>query len=194
MNWKNYLEKTKDRTPSKLLDDARWHTTMGHALDFGAGSLVDSKFLLDQGFYVTALDAESIGTIDCPSFAHVYTTFEEFEYPKNMYTLIHGRFAFPFIRKEEFPRVWDALFDSLKDGGILTGEFFGVHDDWALDPQKSLSEPWEGETNILFHTIADVSALLSKYSIILLEEKEYDKPFVLGSEKHWHVISFIAKK
>ena len=58
VSWRKYIEKTSINDPRPLLVEAVGHiVSRGSALDFGAGALVDSKFLLAEGFEnVVALD------------------------------------------------------------------------------------------------------------------------------------------
>lgn len=195
LNWHIYQQRTKGEKHTPLLERAiSFVEQRGRAIDFGAGGLKDSTFLLRKGFKVTALDATVAHTISNPKFTHLQATFEDFQYEKEKYDLISAQYAFPFVQKGDFPHVWQSLWDSLKPGGIITGNFFGPKDDWKRDPVYGISEGWEGPTDVLFHTKKQIDALLKKYRVIYISEVEYDGPSAVGSEKHWHLISFIARK
>lgn len=57
---KDFLKITADKpTPLLLLEAVKILNRRGNALDLGCGAGRDTKFLLDQGFIVTAIDKES---------------------------------------------------------------------------------------------------------------------------------------
>ena len=157
MNWSTYIQKTKDLPPHDLLIRAITYAKKGKALDFGAGGFRDTRYLLKEGFEVTALDVNAEETIDDNNFKLVSERFEDFTYPVKEYTLIDGQFAFPFIEKNNFVRIRNALHEALIDGGILTGNFVGTND--ATSKGK-----------MLFHSREEIEKLLSSYEIISFEE------------------------
>jgi len=165
-----------------LLIKAVEYAEKGRALDFGAGGLRDTRYLLSKGFEVTALDAHIVKKIE--NVNHEICSFEEFNYPIREYTLINGQFAFPFIAKDKFDDVWERLIQSLRVDGILSGNFFGLNNAWAQHTNA----------NILFHKQDQIETLLQRFTILSLVEKEYERPTAMDETKHWHVFEIIAKK
>ncbi len=178
MDWKVYQQKTQNRNPSKLLEEALQYVNGKNALDFGAGALADSRYLLNKGFSVTALDSTAMTSLESPRFVHAITPFEKYIFIPHSFDLIHGRLSFPFVPSKYFNEVWNGIRSSLKHGGIITGEFFGPKDTWT---QLSISEQ-------------DVYALFVGFEILKFEAREYDKEDSQGRMKHWHVFSLIARK
>lgn len=190
VSWRKYIEKTSINDPRPLLVEAVGHiVSRGSALDFGAGALVDSKFLLAEGFEnVVALDndeaaEERAREIVNPNFHFVRSTFEDYEYPTNTHELISGQYAFSFIRKEAFGKVMQKIFNSLKTGGVITGQIFGDRDEWnTADSDKS------------FLSKESFDNLFKNFEMLKFEEEEGDRETALGNMKHWHAFHFIAKK
>mgnify|MGYP002623849151 CR=1 FL=1 len=183
-DWNTYLQKTENRKPSKLLEKALLYTKVGHALDLGAGTLSESKFLLGKGFTVTAVDAnETVKEyLDGAPIELVISTFDDYQFPKNKFSLINARYALPFSSPESFSVMFSRLKESLTSEGVFVGQFFGVNDDWNV----------EG-SNKSFHTKEQIIELLRGFKIIDLIEEEKDGPLAIGGSKHWHVFNVIAK-
>lgn len=182
-NWKTYQENTKDSPHHPLLEEAlQYVRDKDSAFDFGAGGLRDSRFLLGEFERVWALDSTWEVQVYDPRFLFTVDTFENFDYPVQMFDLVNAQFSLPFVAKAEFKRVFQALKDSLKKGGILTGNLFGVRDEWVEKP------------GVLTHLKYEVQELLQGLEILELREIEYDGTTAAGSVKHWHVFEFIARK
>lgn len=190
LTWKRYAEKTSGAKPRRLLVEAlRYVTHKGEALDMGAGALNESKLLLSEGFaHVTAIDAEeSVAQaaleIKNGSFSFVRSTFIDFKFTKATYDIVNAQYALPFNGKREFNALIQNIYESLKIGGIFTGQFFGDKDSWNT----------AGSSRI-FHTADEARAVLSLFELIKFEEEENDAPTALGNPKHWHVFHFIVRK
>lgn len=188
MSWNTYYDLTKNLPPSDLLIEALPYVSEKDvAIDIGCGALKDTRFLLDQGFVVTALDsdpgivsfAEKIVSKDLQY--HV-SSFETFDFPEEEYRLATAMYALPFTKPLMFDYVFLRVFASLKSGGIFCGQFFGIHDEWSTNSEMT------------FHTKPQIEALLSHMRIIKLEEVEKDGVTANGTPKHWHVFNVIAKK
>lgn len=185
MNWGGYFEKTQSREPSSLLKKALSLAVVGHALDLGAGALVDSKYLLEQGFDVTAVDsspqvaeyARGLGD----RFHLVTSTFGTYDFPPEAFDLINARYALPFNPPETFDTMFEHLKASLAPGGVFIGEFFGPQDSWA------------GREGMTFYAKEDVERLLSPLEVLHLEEERKKGTTALGKEKFWHVFHVIAQ-
>ena len=190
ISWKKYIEKTSTNKPRALLVEALPYVGSREAvLDLGAGALVDSKYLLSQGFKkVIAVDddlaaEEKSQEIKDTHFSFVKTKFENYTYPPETYDLINGQYAFSFIQPDQFFDVMSDVFGSLKKNGIITGQIFGDRDGWNVSGS--------GKS---FLTRQQFDKLFSTFSIIKIHEEEKDDKTALGKPKHWHLFHFIAKK
>ncbi len=186
--WAKHHEQTKDYPPSPLLLKALEHVEhKNKAIDIGAGALKDTRYLLQQGFDVTAIDgdkstAELAKEFDTEKLHVAISYFDQFDFPKNTYDLASSMFSLPFNPPETFDAVFQHIKDSLVKGGIFTGQFFGVNDEWSTNKDRT------------FHTKAQVEQLLADMEIISLEEVERDGKLSNGNPKHWHIFNIIAKK
>ena len=192
-DWKNYYEQTKNRPPSKLLIKALpFVKDKDCALDLGSGALKDSKYLLSEGFKeVRAVDKEplpedtasNISDIKDQRFHFTQSAFEKFEFPSNKFDLINASYSLPFILPDRFLMVWNSIKNSLKNGGVFTGQFFGVKDEWNTS-----------KNNMTFHTLEEAKNLFKDFEILDFEEEEKDGQTADGQAKHWHVFHMIARK
>jgi len=187
--WKDYFENTKNNPPRPLLVKALESVNKkNEALDFGSGALNDSKYFLLQNFkHVTALDKVDVAhdvAKDLPKerFDYVISSFEEFNFPENFFDIVNAQYALPFISPNQFKRVFMNMFNSLKNGGILTGQFFGDRDEWKDNP------------NMTFLNKEEVYFYLKDYKIIYFQEEEKDKTSKKSEAKHWHLFHFIVQK
>jgi tellurite methyltransferase len=185
--WKEYFENTKNKPPRALLVKAlEYIGNRDSAIDLGSGALNDSMFLLKEGFKkVVALDKELVGkevadSLPSDQFEYVISSLESFKF-STTFDLINAQYSLPFINPEQFESVFQKIKLALKEGGIFVGQFFGDRDEWASDNEMT------------FHTKEQATNLLSDFEILLLEEKENDRPTAAGVMKHWHVFDFIVR-
>lgn len=190
MSWRDYVNKTKDNPPRPLLVSAMDLVLhKDNALDLGAGALIDSKYLLDQGFkHVIALDAENIAqdifnTLSQDRLEYKISTFDNYEFPENTFDLINAQYALPFNPKATFNQMFEKLKKSLKKDGVFTGQFFGEKDSWNTS-----------DTRLTFHTCKEAWKLLEGLEVLVFNEEEQDERPAIGDLKHWHVFHVIAKK
>jgi tellurite methyltransferase len=160
----------------------------GSALDLGAGAGRDTRYLLEQGFAVTAVDADPravalLAALWQDRLRVVQSAFEDFAFASATYDLISAQFALPFIARDRFAGVFARLKAALVPGGIFAGQFFGVHDEWNT-PERSMT----------FLTREEVEALLSGLETIELSEEDADGHTADGSPKHWHVFHILARR
>ena len=160
----------------------------GFALDLGAGEGSDTRFLLQQGWRVHAIDGAD-GAIDrirsnVPSALRAKLTVEQrvfediLELPPA--DLVYAGFALPFCSPAAFPVLWEAIREAVSPAGWFAGQLFGPHDTWA------------GSTNMNFHDRAEVEQLLAGLHTVDLIEEDRDGAMV-GGTKHWHVFHVIAR-
>lgn len=186
--WNEFHQKSKERPPHALLMEALTYVIdKNKAIDIGAGSLRDSKLLLNEGFEVTAIDSNPViqevaSSLDNDKLSAFTSSFEKFNFPENEYDVTSAMFALPFIKPEHFDSVILKIKSSVKSGGIFCGNFFGINDTWSINPVMT------------FHTKEQVTELLDGFEIIKFEEVEEDGTAVLGGMKHWHFFNVIGRK
>ena len=187
-DWEAFYRNTKETPPSALLVQALESVLRKEkALDLGAGALKDTKFLLQQGFEVTAVDQEPVLTemaeaVGSARLHAVVSSFEAFDFPEDAYDIANATYALPFNPPETFEAVFRQMKDSLAPGGVFCGQFFGTKDQWNANPRMT------------FHTKEQVEALLGGLEVIKLAEREWDGRTADGTPKHWHVFDVIARK
>jgi SAM-dependent methyltransferase len=96
-----------------------------HLLDFGCGSGRDTKFFLDQGYLVSALD----GSAQLAKKASLYTgipvqnlLFQDF-HEKDHYDGIWACASILHLTKEELPSVFQNIYTALRPNGIFYTSF-----------------------------------------------------------------------
>jgi trans-aconitate methyltransferase len=187
--WAAYFEATRARPPRPLLVRAAGLVpVVGEALDLGFGAGNDTRYLLTQGFRVTAVDADPAAIASLASIADerlrvVQSTFADFGFEHNRYHLINAQLSLPFSPPSTFNLMFSCLLASLAPGGIFTGHLFGVNDAW--------NQPGSGMT---FHTTAAVRHLLASLEPIELREDEQDVELVSGERHHAHAFEIIARR
>jgi SAM-dependent methyltransferase len=188
----NYLLKTKDSNPSAWLPEAVDLTPVkGCALDLGCGAGRDTKFLLEQGFHVIAVDKnekalEYLQKFPQENLEAILSTFEDFNFPKEKFDLINAAFSLPFTNRDIFNEIFKRMVTSLKLDGVFVGQLFGVNDDW----NKSQT------TKTTFHTLEEAKKIFADSGMELLKivEKDYDGTIADGTPKHWHLFHIMARK
>ncbi len=186
-DWDDFYQATSSQPAWPRL--VRAVAQLGHsgtALDLGCGAGRDTRYLLDQGFYVTAVDREAaalalLADLPAERLRLVKSAFEDFTFEH--YDLINAQYALPFIQKGQFDAVFARLKAALKSGGIFTGQFFGVNDSWNTS-----------ETTMTFLTSAQVQAALRELNVVELREEDADGTTAVGTSKHWHVYHIVAAR
>ena len=188
--WKEYFERTKDSKPRPLLIKAvELVTDKNEALDLGSGALNDVRYLVSKDFkHITAVDSKPIAQDIIKNFpseivSYIISTFEDFDFAENKYDLINAQYSLPFNPEDSFERVFKSIISSLKTGGIFTGQFFGIKDEWNIEGHK-----------MNFQTREQAEELLAGLEMIDFQEEEADRKTAKGDMKHWHVFHFIVRK
>jgi tellurite methyltransferase len=185
--WEDFYKITKDRPPWPLLVEAvDLLDQRVEALDLGCGAGRDTRFLLEQGFRVTAVDADPHAVALMAGFSQdhlrvVQSSFETFEF--ETYDLVNAHFALPFLSEEHFHLVFARIRQALQAGGIFVGQFFGVHDEWNTP-----------ENQMTFLTRQQAEAELKGLKALVFREEDIDSHVADGTPKHWHVFHIIAQK
>jgi len=185
--WEDFYKITKDRPPWPLLVEAvDLLIQRKDALDLGCGAGRDTRFLLEQGFRVAAVDADPHAVALMAGFSQdhlrvVQSSFESFDF--ETYDLVNAHFALPFLSEEHFHLVFARIKQALHAGGIFVGQFFGVHDEWNTQ-----------ENQMTFLTREQAQAELKGLKVLVFREEDIDSHVADGTPKHWHVFHIIAQK
>jgi hypothetical protein len=189
--WKEYITRTKQLKPRKLLiKGLKYLTEYDYALDFGAGGLRDTKYMLSLPFKeIDVLDSceetkEVAIKLEKNEKLNVYIErFEDFEYTPDKYNVINAQFSLPFIKKDKQKEVLEKLIKSLKKEGVIIGNYFGTRVCWNDGKHP----------HITFYTSEEVKEILKDLELVYFKEKEYiKKSDVDNSIQEWHVIEFIG--
>lgn len=191
-NWSSFINKTKDLLPRELLvKGCKYLKNYNYALDFGAGGLRDTKYLIKFPFKeIDILDScpdteQLAGNLNKENLKVYIQKYESFKYPNAKYDLINAEFSLPFISKKSQKDILNSLIKSLTNGGVFVGNFFGLEDSWNDGKHKGIS----------FYSIDQIREILKDLKIIYIEEKKYNKESVVdGVQEKWNVIEFIAMR
>src|SRR5947209_3477927 len=103
--WPDFYKRTKDHPHWPLLEKA---VTLlghqGHALDLGCGAGRDTRYLLTQGWHVTAVDSDptAIAILRKLPQEHLQIAQSSFE----AYDLVSTQFSLPFNPKASFTNLF----------------------------------------------------------------------------------------
>ena len=188
MNWANFTKVTRNHPHWTLLEKtAALIGQPGHALDLGCGAGRDTRYLLSQGWSVTAVDSNYnaiaiLAELPQEHLRVVQSSFEDFTYGHEAFDLISAQFALPFNPKASFNDVFTRIKQAIKPGGYFTGQFFGIYDEWNTP-----------ETDMTFLTREQVYELLSDMKLVELTEEDKMGSTATRGPKHWHVFHVIAQ-
>lgn len=187
MSWSEYYDAVEGRPPNPFLARLKPHLgSGGRALDLGAGTGPATRFLVEHGYQVTALDndPEGLGRLrgKMVGGAHVEIVQAPFwELPPGPYDVIVSLFSLFFCPPKRFDETWQVIEAAVAPGGILAGQLLGPEDTWN---NGSLS----------VHTAEDVDRLFAGWEWLDREEANRDGVTATGREKHWHVHHLIARR
>ena len=125
-NAKTYCEQTLEGNMQENYDKFLKHlTTSAYILDFGCGSGRDSKYFIEKGYKVKAID----GSIEMCKLASKYINQEvicmNFEELKdiNTYDGIWACSSILHVEKEKLPDILNKMINALKVNGIIYTSF-----------------------------------------------------------------------
>lgn len=189
-SWSEHFQRTEHRPPNPLLLTAiDLVVDRKAALDLGAGSLKDSKYLLESGFQqVTAIEQDPAakkyrGKIPAHRLTLKTCYFEEMKLKPHTFNLITAQFALSFTSPPHLPEVMRKIIASLQPAGIFCGQFFGPKDSWNIP-----------ENHFTFVTAHTLKNWLKPLDIIHFKETQNDSTTIDGKAKHWHIFDIIALK
>lgn len=188
-SWSKYYENTKALKPSKFLVEAFeiFSPVPGLAADLGCGAGRDSRYLLEKGFDVAAVDKDPAAEVYLKQLPHQdklefsCTGFEDFNFAR--YNLINAHYALPFAGRENIDGVMNKVIDAINPDGLFIGQLFGVDDEWNTPDAK-----------MTFCSRADVDNLFSNFKQVKIYEVNEKGTLASGHSKHWHVFNIIAQK
>jgi len=166
----------------------------GQAVDLGCGDGRDTVELVRRWWRVLAIDgeAEAIARLQqrptlapfMPASADLETRVQRFEdlVLPSAVDLINASFCLPFCPPDRFATLWGQVVGALRPGGRFCGHLFGDRDAWATYPDLST------------HSRSQVEALLTPFTLELLDEEEHPGKTALGESKHWHLFNIVARK
>lgn len=188
-SWSKYYENTKALKPSRFLIEAfeSFNPKPELAVDLGCGAGRDTRYLLEKGFDVKAVDKDPAAKEHLEQLPHqdrlefICVEFEDFVF--DHYDLINAHYALPFTKKDSFDSVINKVIGSIKPGGVFVGQLFGVDDEWNTP-----------EAKMTFCERTDVDKLFSNFKVLEISEVNEDGAMANGNSKHWHVFNIIAQK
>jgi SAM-dependent methyltransferase len=189
-DWEGYYAARSERPVRPLLVEAvDLFARPGRAVDLGAGGGVDTRFLLERGWRVTAIDndADAVRRLtDLAADADGRLVVRHGDLADDLglepVELIHAGFSLPFCPPDRFPALWRQVEDAVGPGGVLVAQLFGDRDSWA------------GEyDDLTFHTAEEVDRLLGDWQVRRLEIADHDGTSYVGP-KHWHVFHILARR
>jgi hypothetical protein len=195
-DWKEYYELHKDVGHTLSLEKAvtQYCEDKGNALDIGAGNLRDTKFLLEKGFTVTAIDpspasAAMAEQLNNPELTMVQEIIGTWDFPKDYFCLVNAEGILFHFSPQRLDIIMNKIKGSIKSGGVFSGNFLGVHDGWNN----------EG-TDKNFFDREGIQELFAGFDIKQLGEGERDGTSAASEiegtniPKHWHMFRIIAVK
>ncbi len=188
----SYAALCDTRKVHPLLLHALRHTGLrtGRALDIGAGGFGESRYLLNVGFDVDAVDVDPVSNGLAKTVTHERSRFhmshnaiEDHHIPLDFYDLTVALHVLPFVPVAAIDRVAERIVAGLRSGGVLCCTHFGVRDSWATSemPVTGVTERQAAE---MFADLQPIYCGVSEHDGVDLE----------GTPKHWHVLRQVLVK
>lgn len=203
--WANYFEKTKNHKHDefdKLLECSdlllKLFTNPKNkspkALDLGCGTGRDTLYLLQNGYEVTAVDAEPEALnyvkyrlmengISLNNVKLIASKIEDLRLAEQS-DLIVADLSLSFVNPKSFRSAWTFIVQHLKFGGYFFGQIFGLQHTWSANEQMTflnLSEVYN-----LFRGLFNIN--------IFIEEGNPDQQTALEGKKYWQQYNIVAAR
>lgn len=158
----------------------------GRAVDLGCGNGVDTFWLIEKGWTVTALDFHDVALETTykripPGKRHNLTLvkgkFENVDLP--IVDLILANDSLAFCKPDQFPIFWNKIKQAINLDGWFAGNFFAKKGRF-INKQYSLFR------------LDEVKELFNDFSIEIFLEKDEPGPTVSG--ELWHIFYVVARK
>ena len=186
----SFLEATRGAPAHPSLRKALnlWRGSPGLALDLGCGAGRDSIALAQAGWQVIAIDRDAHAIDAVQEQASTYPpgllttlcrSFEDHS-PLPDADLINAAFSLPFCQPVAFGDLWLRIKQALRSGGLFSGHLFGPNDDWA-------------NRGVSIHSHEQVLQLFEDWTVLELNELEFDGKTAVGEAKHWHMFELVAR-
>lgn len=200
-NWdgtrgKGYIERTKNREPRKFLVKLVEKLEPANAIELGIGAGNETRFLLEQGWKVLAIDInqESKNQVDNQldenlqkNFLFKNQRFEELKLEKDSCDLLVAFDSLHFCNKKYFDEFFKNVLEAIKPKGYFVGNLLGINDSWRQTREDYMP----------FFTKEEIINLFSEFEIGengIIESERDGKTAVEGHSKHWHSFFIKAKK
>lgn len=189
-NWTSYYAATSGGGPRDTLLQglALWSEPPAAALDLGCGTGRDTLTLLERGWQVLAVDAETAALselrqrVPTALNARLDTRQARFETLElGHYDLVNSSFALPFCQPARFAELWARLTAATRPGGLFCGQLFGERDSWAR----------KGVTVV---STVELQHLLGAWEVLHRREEEEDGHTPVGRPKHWHIHHLVLRR
>lgn len=193
---RKYIERTRGIKPRKILVRLVEKLEPGKAVELGIGAGNETRFLLENGWKVLAVDIneECRNSVNSvlneelkENFSFLKRKFENLKLEKESCDLIVAFDSLHFCNKEHFNEFFKTVLDAIKPNGYFIGNFLGIRDTWK-----------ETRGNYMpFFTKEEILELFSGFEIDekgLIESERDGKTTVSFNPKHWHTFFVRAKK
>ena len=185
-DWSNYQNRTlNNKIDNLLIEFLSKYNNIETIVDLGCGAGNESVYLLQRGYKVISVDRQLNKTFildrlteeEKNNVSFIESDFKNLILPSS--DCVVAMFSIPFCDPIYFDELWNKIYDSLNNNGYFVGQLFGNRDSWdALNSVNTFSKK-------------EVLEKLSKYEVLLLDEKEYVRE---TDNKKWHFFIIIARK
>lgn len=157
------------------------------ALDIGCGAGRDTRYLIDRGYAVTAVDINPEISKYLDSIPHkdklkiVISPIEEFGFEK--YDLVSAQWSLPFVDPGKFDQTIHKIKESINKDGMFVGQLFGVNDEWNTLGKR-----------MKFVTKNEVREIFKGMELIRIREEKREGVLPSGIKKRWHLFHVVARK
>jgi|GEM_PF-1307262 len=187
--WVDYYKNRGTKPRSELREALPYITTGTNALDLGCGAFVESRYMLEKGFSVVAVDPEISLSLYLDDITNDNFTFEcvpvqNFDFPKNEFDFVCANYSLPFVTKRKHRFIFDSIYESLRPGGIFAFQLFGKYD------QRNV---W-WRNSLCFHSEDEIMELISKFELVDFDEAQHFTKLAGGKQNFSHVYRVIVKK